>query len=65
MLPKPQSDKTLNIIRGKNLVGKAEKSDIDALFAHIDALEMFLDDADEDDTFGTEGWRHSIGVPEN
>lgn len=60
--PKPQADKTLNIIRGKNLVGKAEKADIDKLLEHIDALEMFLDDNEQDDQFGTEGWRHAIGL---
>jgi hypothetical protein len=57
-----QRDKVVNTIRGKNLVGKATKADIDKLFEHIDALEMFLDDKDDDDTFGTEGWRHAIGL---
>lgn len=57
-----QTDKSLNIIRGKNLVGKATKIDVDKLIEHIDALEMFLDEADDNDTFGTEGWRHAIGL---
>ena len=57
-----QTDKTLNVIRGKNLVGKATKEDILKLFEHIDALEMFLDEHDEDDVFGTEGWRHRLGL---
>lgn len=61
-MPKPQSEKTINIIRGKNLVGKAEKPDVDKLIEHIDALEMFLDDNEQDDQFGTEGWRHAIGL---
>lgn len=61
--PKPQTDKTLNIIRGKNLVGKADQADITKLFEHIDALELFLDDNEQDDQFGTEGWRHAIGLP--
>lgn len=60
--PKPQSDKTLNIIRGKNLVGAATKEDIFKVFEHIEALEMFLDDNEQDDQFGTEGWRHAIGL---
>jgi hypothetical protein len=59
---KPQTDKTLNIIRGKNLVGKATPEDVTKLFAHIDALEMFLDENEQDDQFGTEGWRHAIGL---
>ncbi len=61
-MPKPQTDKTINTIRGKNLVGKAEKADVDKLIEHIDALEMFLDENEQDDQFGTEGWRHAIGL---
>lgn len=57
-----QTDRTINIIRGKSLVGKATDSDIVLLFEHIDALEMFLDDNEIDDVFGTEGWRHAIGL---
>jgi hypothetical protein len=59
---KAQTEKTINIIRGKNLVGKAEKADVDKLIEHIDALEMLLDEGDDDDIFGTEGWRHRLGV---
>lgn len=59
---KAQDDKTLNIIRGKNLVAAATRDDVNKLFAHIDALEAFLDDNDEDDVFGTEGWRHALGI---
>lgn len=61
-MPKPQTDKIINTIRGKNLVGKADKGDIDKLIEHIDALEMFLDENEQDDQFGTEGWRHAIGL---
>jgi hypothetical protein len=57
-----KSDKVINVVRGKNLVGKATKEDIETLFEHIDALEMFLDENEEDDRFGTEGWRHAIGL---
>ena len=59
---KAQTDKTINIIRGKNLVGKTEKADVDARIAHIDALEMLLDEGDDEDMFGTEGWRHRVGI---
>ena len=60
----PQSEKTLNIIRGKNIVGHATQEDVFLLFEHIDALERMLDTADLEDTFGTEGWRHFLNVPE-
>jgi hypothetical protein len=56
---------TLNIIRGKNLVGKASKDDVLKVFAYIDLLEMKLDEADFDDTFGTEGWRHYFGIADD
>lgn len=61
-MAKPQTEKTINTIRGKNLVGKADKADVDKLIEHIDALEMFLDETEQDDQFGTEEWRHAIGL---
>lgn len=61
-MPTAKDERTLNIIRGKNVVGAATAADIRTLFEHIDALEMFLDDADAMDLFGTEGWRHAIGL---
>ena len=59
-----RSEKAVNIIRGKNSVGKATKADVDILLEHIDALETFLDEHEQDDQFGTEGWRRAnrIGV---
>ncbi len=57
-----QDDKTINIIRGKNLVAATSKKDIDKLFEHIDALEMLLEEADGEDFFGSEGWRHYLGI---
>lgn len=57
-----QTDSVLNVIRGKNLVAAATRDDVNKLFEHIDALEDLLDDADEDDVFGTEGWRHELGI---
>lgn len=57
-----QKDKTLNVIRGKNIVSKASKEDVLKLFEHIDALETFLDEGDHDDRNGTEGWRHAVGL---
>jgi len=58
------TEKEINIIRGKNLVNKATQEDIDKLFKYIDALEEFLDEGDGDDLFGTEGWRHKLGLEE-
>lgn len=57
-----QTDKFLNTVRGKAMVGHATPDEIMKVFGHLDALEMFLDEHDEDDVFGTEGWRHAIGL---
>ncbi len=62
--PRLLSDRELNTIRGKALVGHASVVEIASVFGHIDMLEMALDRADEDDALGTEGWRHWVGVPE-
>lgn len=58
------SSKELNIIRGKNLVGKASKEEIFKVFGHLDELEIQLDELDYDDQLGTEGWRHRFGHPD-
>lgn len=58
------TDKELNTIRGKAMVGHASTQEILSLFRHLDTLEMKLDEFEGDDTFGTEGWRHVFGVPE-
>ena len=47
------------------MVGHAAKEEILAVFGHLDALEDLLDSYDEEDTFGTEGWRHAFGVPDS
>lgn len=56
------SDSTINIIRGKNLVGKASKEDVSVLLDHLDAIETILDEKDCEDYFGTEGWRHHFAA---
>ena len=55
------SESTVNIIRGKNLVGKASQLDTFKLCQHIASLETLLNEADKYDCFGTEGWRRYAG----
>ncbi len=61
-MPKIHEDSLINTIRGRNLVGAASKEDVEKLFEHIDAMEVMLDETDLDDYFGTDGWRHRVGV---
>lgn len=66
MFEKPRllSARELNTIRGKAIVSHATKEEILQVFGHIDILEIRLDEADEDDALGTEGWRHFVRMPE-
>lgn len=59
------TEKSLNTIRGKAIVGHASPEEILSVFEHLDALEVALDDLDQEDTFGTEGWRHSFALPDS
>jgi hypothetical protein len=61
--PRLLSESELNTIRGKSIVGKASTVEIAKVFGHIDSLEMKLDEAEDEDCFGPEGWRHKFGVP--
>jgi hypothetical protein len=58
------TEKEVNIIRGKALGNACSQKDILDLCGHIDQLEMMLDEASEEDFFGTEGWRHRAGIDE-
>jgi hypothetical protein len=58
------TEREINTIRGKALVGHASAEEILSVFSHYDIIEAKLDEFDEEDTFGTEGWRHSFGIPD-
>jgi hypothetical protein len=59
------TESEVNIIRGMNLVGHAKKPEVDKLLDHIQALEDIFDDLDNEDAFGTQGWRYMFGLDEN
>lgn len=55
------TEKEYNICIGKILAGKA----LDVTTAHsfvgaIGAMESLLDEGDQEDYFGTEGWQHLV-----
>lgn len=58
------TERELNTIRGKALVGHASRDEILSVFGHLDKLEAALEEADYQDALGTEGWRHFVGYPE-
>ncbi len=55
------TEKEINIIRGKAMVGPIEGKEVLQLFDIFDQLEQMLDEADQDDYFGTQGWRYHFG----
>lgn len=57
-----KTEAVINTIRGKWLVKKASQEDVEILLKQLDAYEALLDEADEGDVFGTEGWRHQLGI---
>ena len=57
---KPLTESELNYIRGKARVGAASIDEIRSVFIHLDYLEMQLESLDNEDFFGTEGWRHRL-----
>ena len=61
-VPLVWSDRTLNIIRGKNMVGKVTKEDVNYLFQILDRIEQRLDESDGEDIFGSKGWRYHFGL---
>lgn len=62
--PKLLTDKQINTIRGKAMVGHASVPELMSVFAHYDLIEMELDKCDYDDLLGTEGWRHRFRLPD-
>ena len=58
------TEKELNTTRGKAMVGHATPDEILRVFSHLDTLESELDGREQDDFFGTEGWRHAFGLPD-
>lgn len=58
------TERDLNTIRGKVLVDAATREELVAVFEHLDELEIKLDEADDMDLLGTEGWRRWVGYPD-
>lgn len=59
----PYDERAVNIIRGKSMkLDKETGRDIRLLCRMLDWFEWKLDECDEQDMLGTEGWRHYFGI---
>jgi len=61
-MKKLRKEKDLDMIRGKMLVGHASIEELQDFLFYVSALEGLVEDASIEDFYGTEGWRHSIGL---
>lgn len=52
----------LDMIRGKMLVAAATQEELQDFLTYVTTIEGLLEEADCDDYFGTEGWRHRVGL---
>lgn len=55
------SERELDMIRGKMLAGVATKKEQSSILTYLNVLEALIEDASDNDFYGTEGWRHAIG----
>lgn len=55
------SESEYNQIIGKILIGGQTEEELTDFLQIIQQFESMLDEADCDDYFGTEGWRHRLG----
>jgi hypothetical protein len=56
-----KSERELNMIRGKMLVGAATRDELHDFLFYVNHIEGLLEEGDCDDVFGTEGWRCRLG----
>lgn len=55
------SERELNMIRGKMLVAAATPEELRAFLSYVTLLESLVEEASNEDFYGTEGWRHRVG----
>lgn len=57
-----RTNKELNMIRGKMMVGHATPEELRDFLSYVSALEGLVEDASVEDFYGTEGWQHVLGI---
>ena len=56
-----KSEKEINIIRGKMMCGHATVEELHDFLYYVSKLESMVEEASNEDFYGTEGWEHRIG----
>jgi len=58
---KVRPENEIDIIRGKMLVNAATQEELHDFLRYITTLESLVEEASQEDFYGTEGWRHRLG----
>jgi len=56
-----KTEKQIDIIRGKMLVAKATVEELGEFLRYVSQLEALVEEASDEDFYGTEGWHHRLG----
>jgi len=56
-----RTEREIDMIRGKMTVGAATLLEVEDFLQYVDVLESMVEEAAQDDIYGTEGWKHSVG----
>lgn len=56
-----RSERDLDMIRGKMLVAAASREELHDFLYYVSMLEDLVEEASDEDFYGTEGWRHRLG----
>ena len=56
-----KSEKELNIMRGKMMVNYTTNYEITEFLKYVSALEALVEEASNEDFYGTRGWQHRLG----
>lgn len=59
---KLKSISELDTTRGKMMVGHATTAEVMDFLTYVSALESLVQEASDEDFYGTEGWEHRLGL---
>ena len=59
-----KSEKEINMIRGKMVAECATFNEMMDFLDYVEALEKMLNDGNDYDVFGTQGWKYHLGWEE-
>lgn len=56
-----KTEQEIDMIRGRMLAGHTTVKELHEFLYYVTVLESLIDEAENEDFYGTEGWRHRVG----